>query len=265
MTDREQLVAAGQVFPPGSHWSNMPYVNQVDALLATARGNLAHATRRADSWPGCGMVLARAFENAVCAVFMAWDDPYKPGKKMHNPFYERLVPLIDQSQAEVIRFVWEREGQGRPGVDIAMLLTGCGNVVEYLVGLVASDPPEGWKPRPIPEPVGWDGLSDEERAFLAAALQAARLWVPSVRLVLFGSRAAGAAKPTSDCDVFFVFPDKTADELQGQAIGEVDSLARARGIELDVSKSTESDWQHPQEVNRPLIGRIKKSGVEAPG
>jgi hypothetical protein len=31
----------------------------------------------------------------------------------------------------------------------------------------------------------------------------------------------------------FVFPDKTADELQGQAIGEVDSLARAPGIELE--------------------------------
>ena len=85
-----------------------------------------------------------------------------------------------------------------------------------------------------------------------------------MRLVLFGSRAAGTAGPASDYDVLFVFPDKTSEELQGQAIGEVDSLARARGIELDVSKATESDWQHPPEVSRPLIGRIKKSGVEVP-
>ena len=141
----------------------MPYVNQVDALLATARGNLAHATCQADSWPGCGMVLARAFENAVCAVFMAWDDPYKPGKKMHDPFYERLVPLIDQPRAEVIRFVWEREGRGRPHIEVAMLLAACGNVIECLAGLAETDPPAGWEPRPIPGPVGWGSLYDEER------------------------------------------------------------------------------------------------------
>jgi predicted nucleotidyltransferase len=243
----------------------MPYINQVDALLTTARGRLANATQRTDIWPDCGKVLARALEHAVCAVFMAWGDPYKPGQKMHNPFYERLVPLIDQPQAEVIRLVWESEGQGRPGVDVAQLLGACNNVIEYLADLAARDPPEGWEPPPIPEPLGWDSLSDDERSFLAAALQAARLWVPGVRLVLFGSRAAGTAGPTSDYDVLFVFPDKTADQLQGQAIGEVDSLARARGIELDVSKTTKSDWQHPQEASRPLIGRIKKSGVEVPG
>jgi predicted nucleotidyltransferase len=243
----------------------MPYVNQVDALLTTARGRLANATQRADSWPDCGKVLARALEHAVCAVFMSWDDPYKPGKKMHKPFYERLMPLIDQPQAEVIRFVWEREGQGRPGVDVAQLLAACGNVIEYLADLAASEPPEGWEPRPIPEPVGWDSLSDEERSFLAAALQAARLSVPGVRLVLFGSRAAGTAEPTSDYDVLFVFPDETKDQQQGQVVGEVDSLARARDIELDVEKSAAGDWQHPPEVSRPLIDRIKQSGVEVPG
>jgi len=53
----------------------MPYVNQVDARLATARGNLANATRQADNWPGCGMVLARTFENAACAVFSGLGRP----------------------------------------------------------------------------------------------------------------------------------------------------------------------------------------------
>lgn len=196
---------------------------------------------------------------------LAWDDPYKPEKKMHDPFYKRLMPLIDHPQADIIQFVWEREGQGHPGVDVAMLLTACGNVIEYLADLAETDPPEAWEPRPIPEPVGWDSLSNEERSFLEAALAAVQLRVPGVRLILFGSRAAGTARPASDYDVWFVFPDKTPDPHQGQAVGEVDSLARARDIELDVSKSTESDWQHPQEVSRPLIERIKKSGVEVPG
>jgi predicted nucleotidyltransferase len=243
----------------------MPYINQVDALLTTARGRLANAMQRANSWPDCGMVLARAFENAVCAVYMAWDDPYKPGKKMHNPFYDRLMPLINQPQAELIRFVWEREGRGRPDIDVDRLLAACDNVIEYLADLAASEPPAGWELRPIPEPVGWDSLSDEERSFLEAALQAARLWVPGVRLVLFGSRAGGTAGPTSDYDVLFVFPDQAQDQRQGQAIGEVDSLARALGIELDVEKSAAGDWQHPPEVSRPLIGRIKQSGIEVPG
>lgn len=211
------------------------------------------------------MVLARAFENAVCAVFMAWDDPYKPDKKMHEPFYDRLSPLIDESAVTLIRFVWEREGQGRPDLDVAALLAACCNTVEYLGRLAASAPPARWQPRPIPEPVGWNGLSADERSFLTDALLAARQWVPVVRLVLFGSRAAGIANPTSDFDVLFIFPDGTSDELQGQANGEVNGLARQRGIELDAQKATAADWQHPAEVSRPLVERIKKSGIEVLG
>ncbi len=243
----------------------MTYVNQVDALLATARGRLANARQWVDQWPTCGMVLARAFENAVCAVFMAWYDPYKPEKKMHQPFYERLSPLIDQSAVTIIRFVWEREGQGRPDLDVATLLAACGKAIDHLDALANGDPAQGWQPRPIPEPVGWDGLAAGERSFLTAAMTAARSWVSGVRLVLFGSRAAGTSSPTSDFDVLFIFPDGTSDELQRQAIGEVSVLARRRGIELDAPKSTAAHWEHPAEVSRPFIERIKKSGIEVAG
>jgi hypothetical protein len=80
----------------------------------------------------------------------------------------------------------------------------------------------------------WLGLFDENHSFLAAALQTARLWVPGVRLVFFGSRAASGAEPISDYDLLFFFPDEHRDQHQGQAVGKIDSLARGAGIELDV-------------------------------
>jgi hypothetical protein len=52
-----------------------------------------------------------------------------------------------------------------------MLLTACGNVIEYLTGLAASDPPEACEPRPNQDPAGRAGLSNKERSSLAAALR----------------------------------------------------------------------------------------------
>ncbi len=45
---------------------------------------------------------------------------------------------------------------------------------------------------------------------------------PGVQLALFGSGSAGTARSTSDCDVLFVFPDGTPNEIQGQAVIELD-------------------------------------------
>src|SRR6266568_1380060 len=73
----------------------MPYLNQVDALIHEARRLLAHAEQEAGNWPLCGHLLARALEHATCAVFMAWGEPYAPEKKMHQVFYERMVPHVD--------------------------------------------------------------------------------------------------------------------------------------------------------------------------
>ena len=40
------------------------------------------------------------------------------------------------------------------------------------------------------------------------------------------------------------------------------SLAIARGIELSIESASEDEWLNPPEVNRPLIERVKATGIE---
>ncbi len=240
----------------------MPYLNQADALLHEACRLHAHAVQEASNWPHCGHLLARALEHATCAVFMAWDEPHAPEKKMHRFFDERLSPHVDPVTAALVRLVWEREGQGRPDEAVEQLLTLCAQAVDYFAGLAESPPPAGWVPLPIPEPVGWAGLSDEERQFLWEALAAAAQWAPGIRLILFGSRAAGTARPDSDYDLFFIFPNQTTAWQRPQSIGSVSRLAIDRDIKLSVESASENDWLNPPEVSRPLIQRVKASGIE---
>src|SRR5258708_7150505 len=150
----------------------MSYIGQVDAVVvATARGTLAHAKRQAGNWPTCRMMLARALEQTACAVFMAWNDPYKAEPKMHQAFDERLAPYLEPAVVDVIRSIREREGS-RPSIDEGDVLTACHVVVEYLARLAASEPPDGWEPRPIPDPVYWSQLDDTDRDFPESAQQA---------------------------------------------------------------------------------------------
>ena len=113
-------------------------------------------------------------------------------------------------------------------------------------------------------PVKWDELSGEEHYFLRAALAAAQRKCSRVRLMIFGSRAAGSAQPGSVYDLFFVFPDCTSSQEQEQSVGEVSNLARARGVEIDTEKSTESEWGYNLEADRSLIDQIKACSVEVP-
>lgn len=242
----------------------MSYLNQVDALLREARRLFGHAEHEAGNWPHWGHLLARALEHAISAVFMAWDEPHAPERKMHRFFDERLMPHVDPAMAALVRFVWAREGQGGPDSAVEQLLAVCRGAIEYFAGLAQGPPPTGWEPLPIPKPIRWNELSDEERQLLQEALPAAAEWAPGVRLVFCGSRAAGTARPDSDYDLFFIFPNQTDDWRRPQAIGSVSSLAIARGIRLSVEKAPEDEWRDPPEVSRPLIERVKATGIEVP-
>ena len=239
----------------------MSYLSQVDALVVKASQYMAEAKLRRDNWPFCGSALARALEHAVCAVFMAWDEPYKASSKMHRHFDERLAPLIDPAIPPVVRWVWDHEGNGKPE-EAEQLLVGCEQVIDALSELAANPAPGGWQALPIPEPVGWERLSEPERSFLRAALQAARQGCPGVRLLLFGSRAAGLAQADSDYDVLFIFPDEFPGIAYGQSIGRAVELATRQGIELDAPSISEGVWLAPTAADRPLIRRIRACHVE---
>jgi hypothetical protein len=239
------------------------YLDQVTANIVKARQYLFEAQQRAADWPLCSSALARALEHAVCAVFTAWDEPYKPGWKIHRHFDERLVPFIDPSVALFVTALWSLEGSSWSDYTDQIMDT-CRQIIDSFEQLAINPPPADWQPRPISEPVTWDALADDERLFLQAAVGAAREVCPGVRMLLFGSRAAGTAQPTSDYDLLFIFPTVFPDGDYGQSIGNVGSLAMRQGIAIDAERINESQWSEPPRSRRPLLDRIKACHVEVP-
>ena len=239
----------------------MAYVGQVDAHLYKAREYLALAQRESANWPHCGILLTRALEYATCAVFIAWGEPHAPEPKMRPFFGERLAPHLDPAVTVVVQLVWEREGQGPADGGVQPLLEGCHMVVEYFAGQATNPPPAGWEPLPTPEPVGWSGLAEDEREFLRQALAAAQTMAPGVQLMLFGSRAAGTARPDSDYDLLFIFPTQIEEWQRGQARGAASSVDRS--IKLSIESVSEEEWNKPP-AHRPLIDRVKATGIEVP-
>lgn len=241
----------------------MTYVSQLEALLAYAEGHVANAKREAENWPLCGAYLARAMECGSCAIFMAWGEPYKATKKMHRHFEERLAPLLDSNVSSVVQWIWEYEGQGKPN-NADQIVAVSEGIIKIFAGLATNDPPVAWQPRPITQSIGWNRLSPAEQSFLQAALAVGRQECPGVRIMLFGSRAAGRAGPDSDYDLLFIFPDAVPEGRYGYTIGEVVSFANGNGIELDIEKTSDAAWVNPLEVSQPLFDQIKGCHIEIP-
>ena len=242
----------------------MSYRDEVDALMVLAQDYLTQAKQQREDWPFCGSALARAFESSVCALFIAWGEPYKRDRKVQRKFDERLAPLLDDELVNFVQVIWWREGEGCPGVDLDLFLTVCEGVVERFRVLATNPPLPGWQAKSVPPPVRWQDLSEDERSFLHDALVAARNQCSGVRLMLIGSRAAGIG-PDSDYDVLFVFADEIPELLYGQVIGAVDDIARHRGIELDAPKATEREWATPPSGSRVFLNRAKACHIEVPG
>jgi len=239
------------------------YLDQVTANIVKARQYLVEAQHRAADWPLCSSALARALEHAVCAVFTAWDEPYKPGWKIHRHFAERLASFIDPSVVLFVTALWSLEGTSWSGHTDQIMAT-CRQIIDSFEQLAVNPPSADWHPLPIPEPVEWDALADDERLFLQAAIRAAREACPGVRLLLFGSRAAGTGQPTSDYDLLFIFPNAFPEGDYGQSVGNVVSLAMRQGIAIDAERINERQWSKPPRSRMPLIDRIKACHVEVP-
>jgi hypothetical protein len=242
----------------------MAYVNQVDAAIAMARGQIAHAKNRADAWPRRGIVLVRAFEFAASAVLMAWGDPHKADAKLHDYFNNRVGPLIDRQHAHVVRAVWANECQVRSVDDVVPLLAACEQTVEYLVMVAKSAPPAGWEVPPVREPVGWAGLPEDTRVLLRDAQARARVWSPGMRIMLFGSRAAGRALPDSDYDLLLIFPDDVPEQHRRCSRGDVIMLGKERGTAIDIVEAAATEWENPEEVSVPLVKSVRTCGIVVP-
>lgn len=256
-------VPAGDQSPGGE----LTYVSQVDALLALAEGDLARARRSLDTPDACSRAIARAFEKAVCAVFMAWGEPYKATLKVHARFGERLAPFLDPDEllVTVARCAWDGEGiRWWPDDQSEQMLSLCESALARVSELVSHGPPPHWEPLPVPPPVAWSELADDERQFLQAAAVRASEGCPGVTLYLFGSRAAGSSEEDSDYDLVFVFPDAAGREEQGRAVGDVNVLARSLGVVTDVEKFSSSQWADPAEVSQPLVQRIRLCSLAIP-
>ena len=91
----------------------MPYVDQVTAALALARGRLANAAQQPSVDVLCGRLLARALEYATQAVLVAWGFPVKV-TKVQQHFDPVLAAHLDPDDADLTKAFWATEGQPQP-------------------------------------------------------------------------------------------------------------------------------------------------------
>jgi predicted nucleotidyltransferase len=61
-------------------------------------------------------------------------------------------------------------------------------------------------------------------------------------LLLFGSRAARTAQPTSDYDLLIIFPTSILDRYYSESVGNVASLDKQHGIAVDAQRINEGEW-----------------------
>jgi predicted nucleotidyltransferase len=81
------------------------------------------------------------------------------------------------------------------------------------------------------------------------------------RVIFFGSRSRGQARPDSDYDLLLVVRDKDR-ELVDQLYDEVVEFLLTYGVDLSLKIYTERDYQTGLTRGNPFICSVTRAGVE---
>ncbi len=201
--------------------------------------------------------LSDATEFAIRSVTVAWDRPISDSTKLWAAFHEHLAHRLHTDTVTWAMTVHRREEDRLDG-----LLPDAERHITAIVQLGLGEAPEGWL---INEsPVGWAGLTEDERELLVEAVTAAHYWLEDVTVWLFGSRAVGRARGDSDYDLLIVVPDHVQVGLQGQVRGAVSTVFRRRGVLVDHYLTTMSGLIHPDVGSALLYEKVQKLGFPIP-
>ena len=95
-----------------------------------------------------------------------------------------------------------------------------------------------------------------ESEILAEAVRRIRVQFAPVRIVLFGSRARGTARPNSDFDLLVVFDDPGDWRRPGQILGALFDLPAS----FDVLVESTASWNKWRQVKPTLLATIDREG-----
>jgi predicted nucleotidyltransferase len=205
--------------------------------------------------------LRRAAEYAMQAVLVSWGVPARKPQKLWTAL-EVLTPHLNPRTSHWIRLV----RAGRPA-DLPYMTAWANQAIMTVAKRVGTGyPPTYWPPVEPRHSLGWEGLTNNDRAFLLTARY--RLaWMPGASLWIFGSRSTGTRTPDSDCDVMLVYADGTPERSLGQAMGDLRSAADEFRINIDQSKVSATNFRLPSSrgVDRLLNFEVRAYGIEVPG
>jgi len=231
-------------------------VDQVNAAAFCARDRLSCAaaesepTRRAK-------LLTVAAEYALRSVTLAWGAPSSKSERLWAFFDEHLASLLSEDTAR-------RTGALRPGAEgEAPTADQASADIAAVIELGVAGPPQGWS-APVRDRLGWSNLGAVEREVLCDAWRTVTTILPDAELWLFGSRATGEAEADSDYDLALIYPDVTQERLVSLAMGELWSLGRHRGVQLDRQRITASSFADPTDQDRALVSQVTAFGFPVP-
>lgn len=241
--------------------------NQVAAAFKESRHRLATAAQEPSVTLACVKWLARSFEYAAMGLFVAWSYPVSATKAQRH-FDSALATHLEGSDANLIRAVWADERKEFLGpdseLDLDVIVVMCADTIGRLEALANCAPPPGWSPPPIPPSIGWAALSTADQQILTLARQCVQKPCSQAKIVLFGSRANGTAKPESDYDLLVILPDGTEQSGRSAVYGNLHSLAQQLRIEIDRHVVWQSTWENPGPGDRFFINLAKTYGIEVP-